>query len=67
MQDTSQIHTLLKEYADQTGNHCGLTVPELARRSGLPLPKVKIHLWGLYKEGKIRVRDGIHGKLIMIK
>lgn len=66
MQDAPQILTLLQEYSERTGHHCGLTVPQLMNRSGLPLAKVKVQLGTLYTEGKIKVREGIHGKLIFI-
>lgn len=66
MPDSPQIQILLEEYAKQTGGHCGLTVAELHHRSGLPLSKVKVQLGGLHKEKLIRVRDGIHGKLIFL-
>lgn len=58
------VLSLIQDYHERSGGHCGLTVPEITRRSGMPLGKAKAELGGLYKDGKIAVRDGAQGKLI---
>lgn len=61
------VLSLIQNYHERSGGHCGLTVPEITRRTDKPLNKVKAELGGLYKDGKITIRDGAQGKLIFPK
>lgn len=59
-----QLLEIIQEYSKQTGNKCGLTAVHLIQRTGIALPEMKIQLNQLFVAGEIKVRDGIHGKLI---
>lgn len=58
------ILELIHEKHKRSNGHCGLSIQELSRQSGISLAKVKEELRQLHKDGKIRVRDGAQGKLI---
>lgn len=58
---------IIQEYSRKTDNKCGLTAVQLSGLSGIPFQELKAVLNDMYKEGLIRVRDGVHGKLIFAR
>ncbi|WP_299153109.1 hypothetical protein [uncultured Christiangramia sp.] len=63
----SSILHIIQDYATQTDNKCGLTAVSLCQQSGSSISEVRKELNDLFKTGKIKVREGIHGKLIFNK
>jgi hypothetical protein len=63
----SPLFKIIQENALKTGNNCGLMAVHLSQRSGIAMPEIKAELNQLFVDGKIKVRDGVHGKLIFIK
>lgn len=55
---------LIKDHAQKTGNHCGLSIVSLSNMTGLTVNVVREHLKALYSERKIVVKEGINHKLI---
>ncbi len=66
MQQSPQLLEIIQENSNKTDNKCGLLAVHLNQRSGIAMPEIKEQLNQLFVAGKIKVRDGIHGKLIFI-
>lgn len=58
---------IINKHHENTDGHCGLSVVKLSAISGLEIGEVKKKLNQLWEEKKIKVRDGINGKLIFKK
>lgn len=59
----SKILEKLQENKTKTNGHCGLYITDF----NMNVKELKQELNKLYVEGKIIVRKGINGKLIMLK
>lgn len=57
---------ILEETHQISGGHCGQTVVSIARKSGMDPTILKKELRSLFEKGKINVRDGAQGKLILL-
>lgn len=58
------ILSLIQEYHERSGGHCGLTVPKITRRSGKNSKAVRAELKELHRNGQISIRDGAQGAII---
>lgn len=61
------ILQILEVKHKSSGGRCGTYLPEIVRRTGLDLQEVKDQLNVLYKQKKIKIRPGAHGRLIFLK
>lgn len=58
------VESFLKDKHEKTAGHCGTTVATLKNELGIELVELRKILNQLYKEKKITIHDGIHGKLV---
>lgn len=64
---TETILTHLSELHERSGGHNGIYVPQIEKLTGKPIEELKDILNQLFTEGKIQVREGVNGKMIMKK
>lgn len=62
-----ELMKVLEEYHQRTGGKCGQTLVALCRKTGYNLNQLKNLLNQAHTAGKIIVREGINGKLIILK
>jgi hypothetical protein len=55
---------IIKDQAISTHNHCGLSLVQLSKKTGLGFIELKKELKALYDQQEISVRNGINSKLI---
>ncbi|MFL1896826.1 hypothetical protein ACJRPK_14055 [Aquimarina sp. 2-A2] len=63
---TKLILQALKAKSDTSGGHCGTYLVNLSHSTSIELKELKKALNELYKNKEIKIREGIHGKLIFI-
>ena len=59
-----RVESFLKNKHERTAGHCGTTVAALKKELGCEMTELRSALNQLYKEKKITIRDGAHGKLV---
>lgn len=67
MTDEQTILTHLSELHEKTGGHNGIYLPQIEKLTGKRIEELKNILNKLFTEGKIQVREGVNGKMIMKK
>lgn len=59
-----QIPEIIKEHARATGNLSGISPVQVSNRAQLPVGQTKQILNRMHAEKRIRVREGINGRLV---
>lgn len=61
------IFNFISQTSEKSKFKCGVYPADICSTFKLPYSSIKTHLNQLFKEGKIRLRDGSKGKLIFIR
>ena len=59
-----EILKIIKNNAIATGNLSGISLVQISNRAQISIQETKQILNHVYAEKKIRIREGIHGKLV---
>ena len=59
-----KVIQIINDNAVATGNLCGLSLVQIMKRANLPSSDAKQILNQIHADKKIRIREGIHGKLV---
>ena len=59
-----EVLKIINDNAVATGNLCGLSLVQVSKRAKLTIAEARQILNQIHADKKIRIREGIHGKLV---
>ena len=59
-----KVIQIINDNAAATGNLCGLSLVQISKRARLTVAEARQILNQIHADKKIRIREGIHGKLV---